>query len=194
MPSTTRTLIAANALAFVLQLALGNALVDWFALWPPVGNDWAHSSLLAPWQWLSYAFLHGGLMHLALNMFGLWMFGGALERAWGARRTALAYFASVFFGASAQMCAAALIGSGGAPVVGASAGVFGLMLAYALVFPESRIMLLFAPIPLPARVFVLLYAIVELTLGVTGTQAGVAHFAHLGGLIGGWLVYRFGRR
>jgi membrane associated rhomboid family serine protease len=193
VPSFTRALIAANVLVFVLQLAVGNRFVEWFALWPPVGDDWANSSLLAPWQWLSYAFLHGGMMHLAFNMFGLWMFGGALEQAWGARRVALAYFASVFFGAAAQICAVALLGSGGAPVVGASAGVFGLMLAYALMFPESRIMMLIPPIPLPARVFVLLYAILELTLGVTSSQAGVAHFAHLGGLIGGWLVYKFGR-
>ena len=193
MPLFVSTLIAANVLVFLLQSVLGNQLVNWFALWPPVGADWAGSSLLAPWQWFSYAFLHGGLMHLAFNMFGLWMFGGALERAWGARRTALAFFASVFFGAAAQMAAAVLSGSGGAPVIGASAGVFGLMLAYALKFPENRIMLLIPPIPLPARVFVLLYAIVELALGISGTQAGVAHFAHLGGLVGGWLVYRFGR-
>ena len=193
MLTFTKALVAANVLMFLLQLGSGNQLVQWFALWPSVGGAWSGSSMLAPWQWLSYAFLHGGLMHLAFNMFGLWMFGGALERAWGARRTALAFFASVFFGAAAQMAAAALSGSGGAPVVGASAGVFGLMLAYALKFPENRIMLLIPPIPLPARVFVLLYAIVELALGISGTQAGVAHFAHLGGLVGGWLVYRFGR-
>jgi len=77
--------------------------------------------------------------------------------------------------------------------VGASAGVFGLLLAYALLFPNRRIMLLFPPIPMPARMFVLLYATLELVLGVTGTQSGVAHFAHLGGLLGGWWVYRFGR-
>ena len=193
MPLFTGALIAANILVFLLQQALGNQIVNWFALWPPARSAWAESSLWAPWQLLSYAFLHGGVMHLAFNMFGLWMFGGALERVWGARRVALAYVASVFFGAAAQMCAAMLIGSGGAPVVGASAGVFGPMLAYALAFPDSRIMLLIPPIALPAKLFVLLYAIVELTLGVTGTQAGVAHFAHLGGLIGGWLVVRFGR-
>ena len=193
MFSFTRSLIAANVVVFLLQAALGDALVNRFALWPPLAGDWIHSSLGSPWQALSYSFLHGGVMHLALNMFGLWMFGGPLEQAWGARRLALAYFASVFFGAVVQLGVALAIGTGGAPVVGASAGVFGLMLAYALVFPESRILLLFLPVPLPARVFVLLYAVIELTLGVTGTQAGVAHFAHLGGLVGGALVVLFSR-
>ena len=91
------------------------------------------------------------------------------------------------------MLVGGLFGSGGGPVVGASAGVFGILLAYALVFPNRTIVPLIPPIPMPARVFVLLYAVLELVLGVTGTQAGVAHFAHLGGLLGGWLVYKYGR-
>jgi len=95
-------------------------------------------------------------------------------------------------GAVAQLLVGAAFATGNAPVIGASAGVFGILLAYALVFPHNRIMLLIPPIPLPARVFVALYAALELFLGVTGTQSGVAHFAHLGGLVGGWLGYRYG--
>jgi membrane associated rhomboid family serine protease len=87
-----------------------------------------------------------------------------------------------------------LFGAGGGPVIGASAGVFGILLVYALLFPHSKVMLLIPPIPLPARVFVGLYAALELFLGVTGTQEGVAHFAHLGGLIGGWIGWRYGLR
>jgi membrane associated rhomboid family serine protease len=79
------------------------------------------------------------------------------------------------------------------PTVGASGGVFGLLLAYAMYFPHNRIMLIFPPIPMPARIFVIVYAGLELLLGVTGTQEGVAHFAHLGGLVGGYLMLRFGR-
>ena len=79
------------------------------------------------------------------------------------------------------------------PTVGASGGVFGLLLAYAIYFPNNRIMLLFPPIPMPARLFVVLYALLELYLGVTGTQAGVAHFAHLGGMIGGFAMLRYWR-
>ena len=193
MPAFIQALIIANVAGFVLQQLLGDAMLQWFALWPPGVGGWANSSLLAPWQWLSYSFLHGSVSHLVFNMFGLWMFGSDLERVWGARRVALAYFASVFLGAAVQVLVSSVMGNGGVPVIGASAGVFGLLLAFALVFPERRVLLLILPIPLPARVFVVLYAAFELTLGVTGTQTGVAHFAHLGGLLGGWLVYRFGR-
>jgi membrane associated rhomboid family serine protease len=191
MPSFTRFLIIAEVVGFALQQLFGDQMLQWFALWPAGAGGWINSSLTSPWQWLSYSFLHGSVMHLLFNMAGLWMFGGDLERVWGARRMALAYFASVFLGAGAQLMAAALQG-GGQPVIGASAGVFGLLLGFALVFPDRRITPLFPPVPMPARVFVVLYAALELTLGVTGSQAGVAHFAHLGGLLGGWLVYHFG--
>ncbi len=190
MPVFTQTLIFANVIVYLLQIATGSGLFRTFALWPPGGSG---SSLFAPWQLLSYSFLHGNLMHLAFNMVGLWMFGGDLERVWGPRRVAQAYFLSVLTGAVAQIVVAGMLGGAGGPVIGASAGVFGLLLAFALVFPEVRMVPLFLPIPMPARVFVLVYALLELTLGVTGTQAGVAHFAHLGGLAGGWIVYRFAR-
>ena len=193
MPAFTHFLIIANVGIFLLQLAGGGSLIQWFALWPGDGAGLASLPLLTPWQLVTYSFLHGNLMHLAFNMFALWMFGAELERVWGARRLATAYFASVVTGAVTHLLVAGAFGGGGGPVVGASAGVFGLLLAYAMLFPNRRIMLLFPPIPMPARVFVLLYAMLELVLGVTGTQSGVAHFAHLGGLLGGWWVYRFGR-
>ncbi|MFL6580168.1 MAG: rhomboid family intramembrane serine protease [Burkholderiales bacterium] len=172
---------------------MGDALFQWFALWPGAGPGLASLPILTFWQLVTYSFLHGGLTHLAFNMLALWMFAGELERVWGARRVALAYFSSVVCGALAQLLISGLFGPEGGPVVGASAGVFGILLAYALVFPNRTIMPLIPPIPMPARMFVLLYAVLELVLGVTGTQAGVAHFAHLGGLLGGWLVYRYGR-
>jgi membrane associated rhomboid family serine protease len=193
MPAFTQYLVIANVGIFLLQLAGGSDLVQWFALWPGDGSGLASLPLLAPWQLVTYSFLHGSLMHLAFNMFALWMFGTELERVWGARRVATAYFLSVVTGALMHLLVAGAFGGGGAPVVGASAGVFGLLLAYALVFPNRKIMLLFPPIPMPARLFVLLYVLLELYLGVTGTQSGVAHFAHLGGLLGGWWIYRFGR-
>jgi membrane associated rhomboid family serine protease len=178
---------------YLLEMVMGNALFQWFALWPGAGPGLASLPILTPWQLITYSFLHGGLTHLAFNMLALWMFGGELERVWGARRVAMAYFASVVSGAIAQLMVGGLFGAAGGPVVGASAGVFGILLAYALVFPNRTIVPLIPPIPMPARVFVLLYAVLELVLGVTGTQAGVAHFAHLGGLLGGWLVYKYGR-
>ena len=183
-----RSLILANVVVFLLQGLLGPVLIYWFALWPGRLTE----VLATPWTLVSYSFLHGGLMHLAFNMFAMWMFGSDLERVWGAKRLALGYFVGVVTGAIAQIVFGALFGAPGAPIVGASAGVFAVLLAYAIVFPHRTIMLLIPPIPMPARVFVGLYAGLELFLGVTGTQSGVAHFAHLGGLLGGWIAWRYG--
>lgn len=186
MPTMTRTLLVANIVAFLLQQLLGDGFTGMFALWP-LGSD-----RFMPWQIVTYAFLHGGLMHLAFNMYGLWMFGSELEGVWGARRLALFYGASVLAAAVAELIVSALIGNG-APTVGASGGLFGLMIGYAMLFPQRRIMLLIPPIPMSARTFVIVYGAIELFLGVTGTAAGIAHFAHLGGLLGGWLVIRYWR-
>jgi membrane associated rhomboid family serine protease len=125
-------------------------------------------------------------------MFALYMFGGPLEQVFGARRYIAYYLACVVSAAVTQLLFAHLSGDV-YPTVGASGGVFGLLLAFAIYFPHTRIMLLFPPIPMPARAFVLLYAAIELVLGVTGTQQGVAHFAHLGGMAGGYAMLRWWR-
>jgi membrane associated rhomboid family serine protease len=184
MPAVTTLLIAANAGVFLLLVAAPGLLTS-FALWP-VGAGFQ------PWQVLTYAFLHGGLFHIAFNMFALYMFGGAIERVFGARRYLAYYLVCVLSAAIAQLLTAAITGAV-YPTVGASGGVFGLLLAYAIYFPHSRIMLIFPPIPMPARVFVVVYAALELFLGVTGTEEGVAHFAHLGGLVGGFIMLRYWR-
>jgi membrane associated rhomboid family serine protease len=184
MPPVTTLLIAANAGAFLLLLAAPGLMAP-FALWP-VGAGFQ------PWQLLTYAFLHGGIWHIAFNMLALYMFGGAIERVFGTRRYVAYYFVCVVSAAIAQLLTAAITGAV-YPTVGASGGVFGLLLAYAVYFPHSRIVLIFPPIPMPARVFVVVYAIVELFLGVTGTEEGVAHFAHLGGLVGGFIMLRYWR-
>lgn len=190
MPPFTQALLIANVIAYLLQLSFPALMMQTFALWPGGGAGLGALPLAAPWQLITYSLLHGDIFHIAFNLFAVWMFGANLERVWGARRLAWTYVAAVISGAIAQLIVGAALGAAGGPVIGASAGVFGILLAYALVFPEHRIMLLIPPIPLPARVFVALYAALELFLGVTGTQAGVAHFAHLGGLLGGWLGYR----
>ena len=189
MPPFIQFLITANVIVYLLQGLLGPALIQWFALWP---GHWSWI-LVTPWTLVSYSFLHGGLMHIAFNMFAIWMFGSDLERVWGPRRLAVAYFLGVVMGALAQIVVGEAFGGGGLPVIGASAGVFSILLSYAIVFPDRRVMLLFPPIPMPARVFVALYGAIELVLGVTGTASGVAHFAHLGGMLGGWIAWRYGR-
>jgi membrane associated rhomboid family serine protease len=192
MPPVTLFLIGANALVFLLQLS-APGVEGPFALWP-LGAARASGGQVSfqVWQLVTYAFLHGSLMHIALNMFALYMFGASMERVFGPRRYLTYYFVCVLSAAIAQLLTAALTGAV-YPTVGASGGVFGLLLAYAMYFPHNRIMLIFPPIPMPARVFVIVYAGLELLLGVTGTQEGVAHFAHLGGLVGGYLMLRFGR-
>lgn len=184
MPQLTTLLIAANAAVFLLQFG-APGLLRAFALWP-VGAGFE------PWQLLSYAFLHGSLTHIAFNMFALYMFGGPVERVFGPRRYLAYYFVCVLSAALVQLLTAAVTGAV-YPTVGASGGIFGLLLAYAIYFPHNRVMLIFPPIPMPARVFVVVYAALELFLGVTGTEEGVAHFAHLGGLVGGFIMLRYWR-
>lgn len=191
MPPATTALIAANVAVFLLQ-GLAPQLIVPFALWPLATSGMNIGASFAPWQLVTYAFLHGGLLHLAFNMFALYMFGGALERVFGTRRYLTLYFVSVLSAAATQL-AVAMVSSAIYPTIGASGGVFGLLLAYAMYFPHNRVMLLFPPIPMPARTFVVLYAVLELFLGVTGSQEGVAHFAHLGGMIGAWLLLRYWR-
>lgn len=187
MPPLTQALIAVNVGVFLLEQVMGQVLTGWFALWPPA------SGLFMAWQLGSYAFVHASLAHLAFNMFGLWMFGGELERLWGPRRLALLYGVSVLTAAAAQLLATSALGST-VPTVGASGGLFGLLIGFAIVFPRRTITPLLPPIPMPAWLFVTLYGLLELMLGVTGSASGVAHFAHLGGLLGGWLVVRYWRR
>ena len=190
MPPVTTALIVANVAMFLLDSSAGNLLAP-LALWP-LGAAQYTGVGFAPWQLVTYAFLHGSMLHLFFNMFALYMFGSAIEQVFGPRRYLAYYFVCVVSAALAQLLVAWMTG-GFYPTVGASGGVFGLLLAYGLYFPNNRVMLLFPPIPMPARVFVLLYAALELVMGVTGAQSGVAHFAHLGGMVGGFIMLRYWR-
>jgi membrane associated rhomboid family serine protease len=190
MPPVTTSLIVANVAMFLLFSSTGDLLSP-LALWP-LGAAQYIGIGFAPWQLVTYAFLHGSMLHLLFNMFALYMFGTAIEQVFGSRRYLIYYAVCVVSAALAQLLVAKLMG-GFYPTVGASGGVFGLLLAYGLYFPNNRVMLLFPPIPLPARVFVLIYAALELVMGVTGAQSGVAHFAHLGGMVGGFIMLRYWR-
>jgi membrane associated rhomboid family serine protease len=184
LPPVTQGLIIANVLMFLLEsTSSGNGLIAALALWP-IGSQFL------PWQVLTYAFLHGSLTHLLFNMFAVYLFGADMERAWGGQRYLIYYLACAVAAALSQLVVTGLTGAH-YPTVGASGAVFGLLLAFARYFPERQIVLLLLPIPMPARQFVVLYGALELVLGVTGTQAGVAHFAHLGGLAGGFLLMKY---
>ncbi|MBI3918158.1 MAG: rhomboid family intramembrane serine protease [Betaproteobacteria bacterium] len=193
LPPITRALLVTNVGVFLLQLATDTALVRWFGLWPFGGGTFDSQTGFLPWQVVTYSFLHGSLFHIFFNMLALYMFGSEIERVFGGRRYLLYYFVCVLVAAGAQLTVSAL-GSGPAyPTVGASGGVFGLLLAYGMYFPRRTVMLIFPPIPMPAWLFVIVYGLIELYFGVTGTQAGVAHFAHLGGMLGGWLMIQYWR-
>lgn len=193
MTPFVQAIILANVIIFLLQ-GIVPGLVQIFGLWPGGTSGVGVLPWSAPWQIITYSFLHADLFHLGFNMLAIWMFGTQIEHVWRSKRLALTYFLAVITGGLCHLFVGAMFGAGGGPVIGASAGVFGILLVYALLFPRNKIMLLIPPIPMPARVFVGLYALAELYMGVTGTQQGVAHFAHLGGLIGGWIGYRYGSK
>ena len=184
IPPATQALLLANVAIFFLGDLLDPGVVAPFALWPIGGGFW-------PWQIVSYAFLHGGFNHLFFNMLGLWMFGSELEQVWGRNRFLVFYFASVVAAALTQLVVDALLNSP-APTIGASGGLFGLLLAFAMIFP-NRIILLFFVIPMKAKYLVALYGLLELYQGVYVLNSGVAHFAHLGGMLGGLLTLRYWR-
>jgi len=186
--SAVKILVAANVLVFFLQSLSKGALEYYFALWPlqPVDGQ----SNFHFWQIVTYAFLHStdNITHLLFNMLGLWMFGAEIERYVGPRRLLACYFASVVTAALSQLFIPTLFDAPPAEVIGASGGVFGLLLAYAFLFPKRKVIPLIPPIPMPAWLFATIYAGIELFLGVTGTLSGIAHFAHLGGMVGSGLV------
>jgi membrane associated rhomboid family serine protease len=184
LPPVTKALMLACVAGFCLNLFI--PLDRWFALWPVVSGNFM------PWQVLSYAFLHGDTLHLFFNMLGLWIFGSELEQMWGSRRYWQFLLAAVLVAALTQLLITFVAGSP-VPTVGASGALFGLLLAFGMLFPNRTIMPLFPPIPMKARNFVILFGGIELLMGVWG-GSGIAHFAHLGGMLGGWLMIRHWRR
>jgi membrane associated rhomboid family serine protease len=188
MLPATRALILINVGVYLLELVFPNVMLGLFALWP------LHSQLFEPWQVLTYAFLHDphNLWHIFLNMFALWMFGRALEQYWGARRFVIYYLVCVLTAALTQLV---VQGASGVQeeTLGASGGVFGVLLAFAWYFPRQRLFVIPIPVPIPAWLLVTVYGFIELFLGVTGRQQSVAHFAHLGGMLGGALCILYWR-
>jgi membrane associated rhomboid family serine protease len=173
-------LIGLNIVCYLLQKSMGPSFEVQFALMPLDQG-------FMPWQVVTYAFLHGGEAHIFFNMFGLWMFGRDLEYSFGTPRFLAIYFASVLAAALTQLLVTALMNNP-EPTIGASGGVFGILLTFAVLYPKRTIVLLIPPIPMPAWLFVTLYGLLELTTGVLGAEANVAHFAHLGGMLGAALM------
>lgn len=200
LPPVTKALLIANGVMFLLQWVLQSTaaagVLEYMELWP-LGSGETGAPAFMPWQLVTYGFLHGSPSHLIFNMLALFMFGAQVEHVWGARRFFGYYLTCVVGAAICQLLVGAVTMSMGGeayPTVGASGGIFGLLLAYGMLFPNQRVMLLIPPVPMKARTLVIVYGVIELLLGVTGTAPGVAHFAHLGGMLFGWLLIRQWRR
>ena len=205
-PPVVLNLLIANIVAFIAVYLLFDSEVerfekvyDIFAL-HPIG-----SPLFEWWQPVTYMFLHGGISHLFFNMFALWMFGRGLERDMGSKRFFIYYFVCGIGAALVQLGMFEIDLSHirpytleywqymMVPTLGASGAVFGLLLAFGMLYPNAMVMLLIPPIPMKAKWFVIIYGAIELMLGVYGS-GGVAHFAHLGGMFWGWLLLLWWRR
>lgn len=202
-PPVVLNLMIANAVVFLATMLFDdNVLYGNFALFNVdfrcIGQE--GMTLFRPWQLFTYMFMHGGFSHLFFNMFSLWMFGRTLEMQMGWKRFLIYYIvcgvgAALFQMAIAQIDLAHMdVGSFmwvrymQTPTVGASGAIFGLLLAFGMLYPDAIISLIFPPIAMKAKWFVVVYGVLELLLGVSGTMSGVAHFAHLGGMFWGWLL------
>ncbi|HVF35863.1 MAG TPA: rhomboid family intramembrane serine protease [Candidatus Saccharimonadia bacterium] len=200
IPPVTQALLIANVAVFLLQQVLGPMLIANFALWPLGGPAYASTAQgiveisFMPWQLVTYGFLHGGMLHLAMNCLALYMFGGAIEQALESRPFVI-YYATCVIGAALLQLATMGVQppQGMAPTVGASGGVYGLLLAYGMLFPRRTIMLLIPPIPMPAWLFVILFGVIELFQGLARAHSPIAHFAHLGGMLAGLLLLQYWR-
>ena len=183
-----QTPVSIGVIAICTVIYLMQNISPQLALWP------LYSDYFQPWQLFSYAFLHGSFNHLLFNMFAVYMFGVPLEKMWGSKRFA-DYYVICLLGAGLTQLIVQYIGGDVYPTIGASGAVFGLLLAYGVMWPNNKLLLLFFPVPIKAKWFVLIYGAVELAFGVTGTMSQIAHFAHLGGLFfGAGLLWRWGWR
>ena len=191
LPPGVKNLLIINGLFFFAQMTppVAGYLNALFVLYPPgvfgFGFLPLEPATFYPWQLISYMFLHGSMGHIFFNLFALWMFGQNLENLWGTRRFLYYYFLTGIGAALLHM----LVSQN--PVIGASGGVFGILLAYGMIYPNRRIMLLFPPIPIKAKYFVIGYGVLELINGITATSSGIAHFAHLGGMAAGFILIRY---
>jgi membrane associated rhomboid family serine protease len=202
LPPVTRALLIANVVVFLLEQipSLQPLLLAYGALWP-VGHaqlvQYPNGEVMASgfyfWQVITYAFLHGSWSHIFFNMFALWMFGGPIEHLLGAKHYTFYYFFCAVTAAIAHMLVAQYFTHGFYPTLGASGAIFGLLVAFGVMYPRLKMFLIFLPIPMPAWVFVIGYILLELFFGVSGYESGVAHFAHLGGAVGGFVLLQYWR-
>ena len=192
IPVVTKNLLIINVVMFLATLAgerlLNTNVMTWFTLFYPTSVNFRF------WQPVTYMFMHGGFWHLFFNMYALVIFGSVVERMIGEKKFLLFYLVCGLGAAALHLGFMSLKLGFSAPMLGASGAVYGVMIAYAMIFPQSKLTLLFPPVTLSAKWMVLIFAVIELVTGVTGTAEGVAHFAHLGGMLFGWLLILYWKK
>lgn len=202
IPTVTKNLVAINILMFIATLVNENFMVANFAMFYPA------SPFFKPWQILTHMFMHGGFWHIFFNMYSLLMFGSILERSLGTKKYLIFYFVTGLGAAALHtgvewLQARVFIANGIAqayqqllvtPTLGASGAIYGVLIGFAMLYPQARLTLIFPPIPMTAKWLVIIFAAIELFSGINGIQDGVAHFAHLGGMLFGWLLIRWWRK
>jgi len=208
VPPVTLNIIIINVLVWIMTELNQEFMVSNFAMFYP------SSPFFKPWQVVTHMFMHGGFWHIFFNMYTLFIFGSVLERVWGGKKFLLFYFVTGL-GAVAlhtgvqwieaqhymtqiaegdAAAAASLHALKFTPTVGASGAIYGLLMGYAMLFPDSVLTLIFPPVSLKAKWFVLIFAAIELVTGVFSVGGGIAHFAHLGGMLFGWLLIVYWKR
>lgn len=188
MPPVVKNLLIANGIVYVLQMLTGNGILPFFGLIPRMA--WGSGFV---WQFGTYMFLHGGLMHIALNMYALYIFGSEIERMWGSREF-LKYY--LITGIGAGLFYTLLNPMSPIPTIGASGAIAGILVAFAMMFPDRRLTLLLffvLPVSMSARTMAIGFAVISLLSGAAGARDGIAHFAHLGGMVIGWIYLKRGQ-
>ena len=207
LPAATKNILIINIFMFILWLIRPSFMESAFALYYPT------SANFHPWQFITYMFMHGGWAHIFFNMFALVMFGSQLESVWGSKKFLVFFFVTGIGaallhtgvqwlqiehftrileegGVAASKAAQSIVMIRNIPTVGASGAIYGMLIGYAMLFPDSRLTLIFPPITLSAKWWVVIWVVMEILLGVNGRD-GVAHFAHLGGMLFGYLLIKY---
>ncbi|MBQ2598342.1 MAG: rhomboid family intramembrane serine protease [Bacteroidales bacterium] len=182
LPPAVKNLLIINIIVFIGTELIGDPMYQWFALFP-IG-----SPFFRWWQFVTHMFMHGNFMHIFFNMWSLIVFGPMLERLWGSKKFLIFYFVC---GLGAALCHELVLLTqplSNIPTVGASGAIYGLLLGFGMLYPNYVLTLVFPPVSLKAKWFVAIFAGIELLTGVLGTHDGVAHFAHLGGMLFGLIL------
>ena len=182
LPPAVKNLLIINIIVFIGTELIGDPMYQWFALFP-IG-----SQFFRWWQFVTHMFMHGSFAHIFFNMWSLIVFGPLLERLWGSKKFLIFYFVC---GLGAALCHELVLMTqplSNIPTVGASGAIYGLLLGFGMLYPNYVLTLVFPPVSLKAKWFVIIFAGIELLTGILGTRDGVAHFAHLGGMLFGLIL------